>query len=417
MQAYKKHHPPPPLTPALTPTRPWPPDAGGWVILVLLLAALCGPALHDLWAVWQSDPSLSQSPLILLLAVGHLWQCRARLQMRRSASGAGFACLALSALMYVAAVWADIDFLKPLALIGVGAGIIWFLGGAAAAGAAAGALGLLVFTVPWPTTVTERLAFPMQMLSSSYAAQLAGMLGLPVVRDGVNIAVMPHPGAPPVYAITVAQACSGLTSMTVLLTLGYLVAYHTPTKLGWRVLLAASVVPLALLLNAVRLALVLAAGAHHSHAFAQWVHDHEEPVLVLLCSLALVAIRQALLAWQDGHREDSTADAGPSRGAVPSREGVLARGTGGGGSVLEDHTGLVPTRGTQNPEMQPEACTGGTGRGDAFGRRSGGLPPGVMLSRPRTASGSTPVGEAAAKSGPGGEPGQDDPHGWDMPHV
>ena len=189
MQALKKYS----LPAAPIPARPWPADAGAWGILALLLAALCGPALRDLWAAWRSDPGLSQGPLICLLAVGHLWQRRDRLRTRRAASTAGLACLVLSALVHVAAVWADVDFLKPLALIGVGAGIIWFLGGAPAARAAAGALGLLVFTVPWPTTVTERLAFPMQMLSSSYAVQLAGMLGLPVVRDGVNIAVMPPP--------------------------------------------------------------------------------------------------------------------------------------------------------------------------------------------------------------------------------
>ena len=45
----------------------------------------------------------------------------------------------MSGLFYVAAVWADIDFLRPLALLGVTGGGLWFLAGARAALAASGA--------------------------------------------------------------------------------------------------------------------------------------------------------------------------------------------------------------------------------------------------------------------------------------
>lgn len=283
----------------------------GWVTLVLLALALWLSEGRTLWAAWQSDPSLSQGPVVCVVAVAHLWMRRAELQRWRSADGGGLALLLVSAAGYVAGVWADIDFLKPLALIGVSVGAVWFLGGRRTFGAAAGALGFLAFMIPWPTTVTERLAFPLQLLSSAYAAQFAGMLGVPIQREGVNLAVVPHLNAPPVYAITVAQACSGLTSLVVLLALGYLVAYHTPVRWGWRALLVAVVVPLALLLNALRLTLVLVVGAGHGAGLARWVHDHEEPVLVFLCSLCLLGLRHLLLVWIQSREERP-----PASGAV-----------------------------------------------------------------------------------------------------
>ena len=102
--------------------------------------------------------------------------------------------------------------------------------------------------------------------------------------------------------MVVAQQCSGLTSLMVLLALGYLIAYHTRAGLGWRVLLVALVVPLTLLTNSVRLTMILLAGGHGSPALAQWVHDHEAPFLIFLCSLGLIGIRQAILAWTERER-------------------------------------------------------------------------------------------------------------------
>jgi exosortase/archaeosortase family protein len=142
------------------------------------------------------------------------------------------------------------------------------------------------------------------------------MLGLPLHQDGVQIYVRPNPEADPVYSIVVAKACSGLTSMMVLLALGYLTALFTPAKMGWRVLLFASVIPLALLANAVRLTIILLFGTHWSAAAANWVHDNEAPVLIFACSLGLMGLRYAVLSYLDG-RHSGPESRGDSRDQVP----------------------------------------------------------------------------------------------------
>lgn len=284
-----------------------------WLLIPLIFFSLWVPEGQLLWHSWQADPSLSHGPLVPVVTAALLWMRRDQLREWRAASGVGLALLVASVLLYIGSVWADIDFLRPLCLVAMVVSVVWYLGGWRVLKPALGALGFLVFMIPWPTTFVAYLSFPMQLASSAYAAQMAGMLGLPIERDGVNLAVVPNLHGPPIYSIVVAQACSGLTSVIVLLALAYLIAYHTKVNLLARAALLASVLPMALFLNSVRLTFVLLAGAHYNAHVAQWIHDHEEPVLVFLCSLGLIGLRSVLIA-RFGPKED--APNSPAEGAA-----------------------------------------------------------------------------------------------------
>ncbi len=268
-----------------------------WLVLLALAVLLWIPEAGTLIYSWGAEESASHGPLVAPIAAWMLWTQRARLRRWNATCVPGACLLACSALVYVATVWADIEFARPLALIMMAVGGVWFLGGPSNLVACTGALGFLVFMIPWPTTLVERISFPLQMMSATYAGLLAGLLGVPIHREGVNLYVVPDLYHAPTYSIVVAQACSGLNSLTVLLALSYLIAYFTPVRTGWKLLLIATVVPLTLLTNAVRLTLVLLAGASHHREMATWIHDHEGPVLVFLCSLGLTALRHAILIW------------------------------------------------------------------------------------------------------------------------
>lgn len=270
-----------------------------------LLLALWWPVAVRLARVWSSEEALSHGPLLVLIAGVQLWLRRRSFRLGDKCWTPGWALALAGGLIHVLAVWADIEFLKPLSLLVLTAGVVGYLAGAEACRALAAPLGLLVFTIPWPTTLVERIAFPLQLVSSAYAALFAGMLGLPIHREGVQLTVLSAPDGQPVYAILVARQCSGLASLMVLLALGYLVAACTPASWVGRALLLLAVPPLALFTNAIRLTLILLAGAHHSEALARWVHDHEAPVLVFLSSLALLALRHGVLAATRAQGSDS----------------------------------------------------------------------------------------------------------------
>lgn len=263
------------------------------IVYILLWA----PIATELWSEWRTDEALSQGPLIVLIAIGLIWYRLPTIRKLESSSVVGLIFLIFSSLLYVLAAWADIVFLKTFSLLLIAVGAIWYLGGSKAAISMAGPIGFLVFIIPWPTTLVDRISFPLQLASSSYAALFAGICGLPVVRDGVQLFVQTSPNAKPIYSIFVAQACSGLTSLNVLLALGYLIAYFTDVKWGWRLLMVLCVIPMALFLNATRLTFVLIVGAKISAAVAKWVHDNEEPVLVFFSSILLLFLRQGILTW------------------------------------------------------------------------------------------------------------------------
>ena len=201
----------------------------------------------------------------------------------------------LATVFYFLAVFADVDFLKPLSLIGMMLGGVLFLGGTESFKTCVGPLGFLVFMIPWPTLIQDHLGLPLQLISSAYAALFAGMLGVPIHREGVQIFVQPDLNASPVYAMVVAQQCSGLTSMTVLLALTYFMAYLTPVKMSLRILMVGAVIPLAIITNSTRLTIILLFGAHGNVILAKWVHDHEGPVLIFFCSIALMGLRHFLI--------------------------------------------------------------------------------------------------------------------------
>lgn len=293
----------------------------GWIAAAVLAGWVAAPTVATLFDLWQRDPSLSHGPLIPVITAGMLWSRRKYLGKWNAACGAGLAAFCVTTLLYVAAVWADIYFLKPLTLIAMLGSATWFLGGGQTARIAFGPLSFLIFMIPWPTTVTERLAFPLQLTSSAYAATLGGMIGIPIVRSGVHLHVVPDLHAAPVYSIIVARQCSGLTSLMVLLALGYLIAYYTPAKIGWRALMVAAVVPVALFANSLRLTLILAAGAYHSARLAQWVHDHEAPVLIFFCSVGLLGLRQGLLAWLNREPEEDGVGHGEIVASIPAPRG------------------------------------------------------------------------------------------------
>lgn len=267
----------------------------GWYLLAIILGILLATTGLEMSKIWQQESTLSHAPVLPILTGVLIWLKRKEIQEWNRFCTVGLIGLVLAMLLHLISNWADIEFLKPFALVLGLFSLVWFLGGYQQVKVVAGALGLLLFTIPWPTSLIGKLQFPMQLISSSYAALFAGLMGLPVHREGVYLSIVPDTEKPPVYTILVAEQCSGLTSLMVLLALGYLIAYFSPLQWWLRATLFLVTIPLALLANAARLTFILAAGASHGEKVAQWVHDHEQPVLIFLCSVGLMGIRHLFL--------------------------------------------------------------------------------------------------------------------------
>jgi exosortase len=105
---------------------------------------------------------------------------------------------------------------------------------------------LVVLSVPLPVVVMGSLALPLQLKASEWGAALLELRHVPVLLAG-NVIQLPG------RSLFVTEACSGLRSLTSLVALGLLVGgvwLRTPWS---RLLLVLLAVPVAMVLNAVRI--------------------------------------------------------------------------------------------------------------------------------------------------------------------
>ena len=100
-------------------------------------------------------------------------------------------------------------------------------------------------SIPLPEVILNRIALPLQFTASKIGASLLAWREIPVLLTG-NVIRIPN------HELFVAEACSGLRSLTALLSLGVLLGAITLTNPISRVLLLASAIPVAIVLNGIR---------------------------------------------------------------------------------------------------------------------------------------------------------------------
>jgi exosortase len=158
--------------------------------------------------------------------------------------------------------------------------------------AAAFPLGFLLLMIPPPAIVFNRIALPLQLWASEAGAGTLRAAGVPVLREG-NVLVLPG------VTQQVSEACSGIRSLMSLGTFAILFAYISEDRQFRRVLLALMSVPIAVAVNAFRVALTGLAAAHYGrwaaegvmHAAAGWAMF--VVALILLCALGRLSRRHA----------------------------------------------------------------------------------------------------------------------------
>ncbi|MGH7517753.1 MAG: exosortase/archaeosortase family protein [Gemmatimonadales bacterium] len=193
---------------------------------------------------WWNDPEAGHGLLLAPLALWLAW--RRGLAPDRAPSpllGAAI-LLAAVALRYLGGLAAELFTMRfsiVLALAGatvfawgVGQLIRWWL-----------PLSLLALSVPIPTLVTNALALPLQFKASSMGASLLAWRHVPVELAG-NVINLPG------RRLFVTEACSGLRSLTALLSLGVLIGGLWLQSVPSRLLLVALAIPVAIAVNAVR---------------------------------------------------------------------------------------------------------------------------------------------------------------------
>jgi exosortase len=225
-------------------TRPEP-DARlsrSWAILVLLAFT---PALFGMARVWTSVPYYAHGFLVPVFAAAAGWGLRDRLVAQAPPGGAAWAWAGVLVL-YLLGLGIESVTLQGLAVVGgVAAGVLQ-LWGMPGLRTLAFPVAFLVFMVPLPAGLVEPFILWLQLQVSSVGVSVLHALGSGVSRAG-NVLMLPSG-----EALFVADACSGITSLITLTPLAVALAWYAEKRWSARFWVLASVVPLAMGANLLR---------------------------------------------------------------------------------------------------------------------------------------------------------------------
>ena len=269
---------------------------GRWRISILALlgigfALMYRSTIAALVAEWLSSPEASYGLVLATTAVAVAVRRWPAFLSQSTAEGRGLAGLGLATfgafLFTIGQLGADL-FLTRVSLVVLLAGAVWALCGARATRAVAAPLVFLLIAIPLPALVVNEVTLPLQLAASRVAELVLGASGIPVYRDG-NLLALPS------GTLQVAEACSGLRSAVSLGGVGVLLAWATEPTLPRRVLLVVLTLPIAVVMNGLRVAAtgvyVEAAGRPPGadlHAFMGWI-------TFLVAVAALIALQRLTL--------------------------------------------------------------------------------------------------------------------------
>lgn len=262
-----------------------------WLPVALGLAVMYLPTYVDLaHGLWQDD-SHAHGPIILAVVAWLVWRQRAALadEGARAAPVAGGVAMTAGLLLYVVGRSQGIAAFEVGSHIPVLGGLVLLLRGWRTLGRLWFALFFLMFLVPLPGFVVAFLTGPLKSLLAQVVESMLYGLGYPIARSGVVLTVGQ-------YQMLVADACAGLNSIFSLAALGSLYVFLTASRnLGRAALLLASILPIALATNLIRVLVLILVTFHLGEEAGQSFFHGSAGMALFALALALLFGFDALL--------------------------------------------------------------------------------------------------------------------------
>ena len=260
-----------------------------FAVLAGLLAAAYWRQLYWMVTVGWRNEYYEHAVFIPLITAVMLYRRREQFLAAPVAPDSRGAILTAAALaLHLAAIRADVHFPSIVSFVLVLIGLVWWFYGRPRVRTVLFPLAYLFFMVPLGRVLVEFVGGPAQVLAASLAGLCARLLGLPVAIAGTTVRL-------PSYEFDVGLQCSGLKSLITLTALAALYAYLVDGRLRQRLAIFATAVPVAILANAGRIALVLLLGQGFSPELADgFFHGASGIVLFAVATIALIAIGRAI---------------------------------------------------------------------------------------------------------------------------
>lgn len=243
-----------------------------WGILAALIWAVYQFALTDLARDWWNEDALSYGMLVPPLVAYIAWLRRGSILAHAAVpDNRGLLCIAFACLVFLLGRLGAEFFLMRISFVILLVGLTWTFWGMARLKDLAFPFVLLATMVPLPAIVYNSVSAPLQLFASDLSTRLAQGLGVSVFRDG-NIIQLAS------TSLGVAEACSGLNSLSALIVASLLLGYLVCTRLRSRITLLLLSIPLAIAVNILRITGTAILADHNQefamgfyHSFSGWL--------------------------------------------------------------------------------------------------------------------------------------------------
>jgi exosortase len=262
------------------------------------LAAVIGwaywPALVAMFDKWSTDPQYSHGYLVPLFAAVLMYVRRKNLAAAECRPDwRGLLLVVLGAGLFVAGGYLYMDILAAGAVIPTLLGLALMVGGRAALRWSLPMVLFLGFMVPLPYFVETAVGRPLQAIATRGSTWLLQLSGLPAVAEGNTILLEQG-------RIAVVEACNGLSMLLTFAALTTGLAMVVDRPLLDKLLLVASTVPVALVVNMARITgnglAIEWWGPEVAH---KWFHDQGGwmmmPLALVLLGIELWVLRRLLV--------------------------------------------------------------------------------------------------------------------------
>ncbi len=267
-----------------------------------LALGIFGPILYYMVLHWGAVDDYSHGFLVVPLALYFAWERRHGLQRAVvRPSWWGLVPLALGSLaLLIGRLGVELTAMRVsfvLTLIGLQVLLL----GREVCRILAFPMFFLFFMVPLPQSFVNVVAFPLQLIAADFAVETLHLLHIPALREGNIIHLVDT-------QLFVAEACAGLRSLMALGTLAVVFAYFFRKNPMEQVIIVASAIPIAILVNAFRVALTGFLAHRMGSAAAHGLIHETEGLFTFGLAFGLLLVEAWLLSifWPRSWRRSRT---------------------------------------------------------------------------------------------------------------
>jgi exosortase len=218
------------------------------LLLFILWASIFFPVYPDLTSAWlgSSNSDNSYGILVPFISLYFIWTKKEQLRLVEfTCSYSGLVILVVSLLIYLVSYVGGVVFLQRLMMVSSLISLVLFVCGKEIYRILAFPLLFLFFMLPIPESVVNLVSFPLQTYATIISSKIIQWCGIPVYREGHMLYFTQT-------QLEVAEACSGIRSISALLMLSVIFMHQCNNNIKLKTIIISSSIVIAFVANIMR---------------------------------------------------------------------------------------------------------------------------------------------------------------------